>query len=179
MKKSTKMSKRWLGATLAAIALVCVRPAVAQIGNVSVTDARADIAGQIRGDIERYVRSIDEASAQLASTVWLQSPASSLINPGGEARGWQQIKDDFYLTVMGKTYSKRALNLDGEPRIEIFGCAAVAEFNWDFVATRRDNGRQVHRMGRESQVYVRRTNGRWVLVHVHYSGRPARDAAPP
>ncbi len=35
------MKKLWLGATLAAIALLCVRPAAAQIGLIPVTGGRA------------------------------------------------------------------------------------------------------------------------------------------
>lgn len=42
MNKSTRMSKTWIGAALTAIALVCVQPAVAQIGIVSVTGGRVE-----------------------------------------------------------------------------------------------------------------------------------------
>ena len=42
MNKPTKMGKAWIGAALTAIALVCVRPAVAQIGIVSVTGGRIE-----------------------------------------------------------------------------------------------------------------------------------------
>ncbi len=42
MSKSTKMGKTWVGAALAALALVCVRPAAAQVGIVSVTGGRVE-----------------------------------------------------------------------------------------------------------------------------------------
>jgi para-nitrobenzyl esterase len=42
MNKSTKMGKAWIAAALSAIALGCVRPAVAQIGTVSVTGGRIE-----------------------------------------------------------------------------------------------------------------------------------------
>ncbi len=42
MKKSRKMKPAWIAATLAAIALVCVRPAAAQIGIVTVTGGRME-----------------------------------------------------------------------------------------------------------------------------------------
>jgi len=130
----------------------------------------ADAAGRIRQNIDRYLRSIDAADADLANGLWLQSPEASFIHPLGEERGWQQIKDHFYGTLMGKMLSQRELKLVGDPQIQIFGCAAVAQFNWNFVATRRDTGHQVHTIGRESQLYVRQTDGQWLLVHVHYSG---------
>ncbi len=42
MNKSTYVAKAWIGAALAAIALGCVRPAVAQIGVVQVTGGRVE-----------------------------------------------------------------------------------------------------------------------------------------
>lgn len=42
MKKLTKISKTWIGAALAVAALLCVRPAAAQIGIVSVTGGRVE-----------------------------------------------------------------------------------------------------------------------------------------
>ena len=42
MNQSTKMGKAWIGAALTAIAVMCVRPAVAQIGIVSVTGGRVE-----------------------------------------------------------------------------------------------------------------------------------------
>jgi para-nitrobenzyl esterase len=42
MNKSSKIGKAWMGAALTAIALVCVQPAVAQIGIVSVTGGRIE-----------------------------------------------------------------------------------------------------------------------------------------
>ncbi len=42
MNESTKIGKAWIGAALAAVALVCVRPAAAQIGIVSVTGGRIE-----------------------------------------------------------------------------------------------------------------------------------------
>ena len=58
--------------------------------------------------------------------------------------------------------------------IQLYGDAAVVEFEWDFVATVRADGSLRHTTGRESQVYVKRPEG-WRLVHVHYSG-PATTA---
>lgn len=91
----------------------------------------ADAAGRIRQNIDRYLRSIDAADADLANGLWLQSPEASFIHPLGEERGWQQIKDHFYGTLMGKMLSQRELKLVGDPQIQIFGCAAVAQFNWN------------------------------------------------
>ena len=97
------------------------------------------------------------------------------ISPVGHDRGWDQIADDIYVKLMGQTFSKRHLTAKAEPVIHVYGDAAVAEFDWDFVATLRSNGSQVHTTGRESQVYIRFPDKGWRLVHVHYSG----PAVPP
>jgi ketosteroid isomerase-like protein len=94
----------------------------------------------------------------------------------GHERGWDQIADELFVKLMGQTFSKRQLTPATEPVIHIYGDAAVAEFDWDFVATLRSNGNPVHTTGRESQVYVHFPDKGWRLVHVHYSGPPI---APP
>jgi hypothetical protein len=49
-----------------------------------------------------------------------------------------------------------------------FGDAAAVEFDWDFVARRRDNGESLNTR-RENQVYARHPDERWRLDHVHLS----------
>lgn len=49
---------------------------------------------------------------------------------------------------------------------------AVLEFDWDFVATMRDDGGQKNTKGRETQVFVKIPGEGWMLAHVHYSGPP-------
>ena len=65
-----------------------------------------------------------------------------------------EVADDIYVKLMGQTFSKRHLTAQAEPVIHVYGDAAVAEFDWDFVAALRSNGSQVHTSGRESQFYV-------------------------
>lgn len=131
---------------------------------------------QILRDIDTYMRSIDAADPDIGASIWLTTPDASFINPVGHEHGWEQIKDDVYLKLMGQTFSKRHLTAKDEPVIHVYGDAAIAEFDWDFVATLRSNGSPVHTTGRESQVYVKFPGKGWRLVHVHYSG-PA--IAPP
>ncbi|HWE87572.1 MAG TPA: nuclear transport factor 2 family protein [Terracidiphilus sp.] len=138
-------------------------------------DSEAIARAEIRRDIDTYMRSVDAADPNLAATVWLTTPAASFISPVGHERGWGQIADDIYVKLMGQTFSKRHLTARAEPVIHIYGDAAVAEFDWDFVATMRSNGSAVHTSGRESHVYIRFPDKGWRLVHVHYSG----PAVPP
>jgi ketosteroid isomerase-like protein len=146
-----------------------------------VQEARAQspetARAEIRALIDQYTQSIDVADPEMGAKFWLTTPEASFIHPLGEESGWDQIAADVYGKLMGRTFSKRSLKLSEEPVIHVFGDTAVAEFHWDFVATLRSNGSEVHTKGRESQVYVRYPDKGWRLVHVHYSG-PAM-AMPP
>jgi ketosteroid isomerase-like protein len=141
-------------------------------------DARAarDSAArtQIRALVQRYMQSIDAAHPALGATVWSPTPDVSFINPVGHEHGWDEISSEVYTKLMGQTFSKRTLKNSSDIGIHVYGDAAVVEFDWDFVATLRSNGSPVHTTGRESQVYVNLPGKGWRLVHVHYSGPPAR-----
>jgi ketosteroid isomerase-like protein len=149
--------------------LVAAALIAALVPSAFAQDASAARA-QIRRAIDTYMHSIDAADPNLGATVWLATPDASFINPVGHERGWQQIKEDVYVKLMGQTFSSRHLTAKAEPVIHVYGDAAVAEFDWDFVATMRSNGSPVHTTGRESQFYVRFPKEGWRLVHVHYSG---------
>lgn len=129
---------------------------------------------EIRHLIDTYTHSIDVADPELGAQVWLTTPDASFIEPLGHERGWNEIAAVVYRKLMGGTFSKRTLKLVGEPAIHVYGDAAVAEFDWDFVATLRSDGSAIHTTGRESQFYVRFPEQGWRLVHVHYSGPPVK-----
>ena len=121
--------------------LVCAVLATVLVSAVPAQDSDAGAKAQIRRDIETYMRSVDLADPNLAATVWLTTPDVSFISPVGHDRGWEQIADDIYVKLMGQTFSKRHLTAKAEPVIHVYnGDAAVAEFDWDFVATLRSNG---------------------------------------
>ena len=136
-----------------------------------------DNAGkELRDQIEMYRESIIHADKpELAEQVWDTAPETSFIHPRGHERGWEAIRDNFYTKTMANTFSRRELRLTGEPVVHLYGDAAVAEFDWEFTATRRADNGERHTSGRESQIYVRRPGRGWRLVHVHYSG-PAATA---
>lgn len=127
---------------------------------------------QIAARVASYIESINAADPALGATIWATTPAVSFIRPRGTERGWNEIAANFYETTMGATFAKRTLRLVSELRISINGDAAVVDFEWDFVAVRRDNGETLHTTGRESQVFSHIGEKGWRLIHVHYSGTP-------
>jgi len=138
-------------------------------GNVSSEETAAD-SSAIRSLIEKYAKSVDAADTTLAAEVWLDSPEVSFIHPLGHEHGFEQIKQNVYTRLMGDTFSERKLSLR-DISIHVFGDAAWAEFYWDFAAKFRKDGSPLTTHGRETQLY-QRVQGRWRLVHVHYSGMP-------
>ena len=127
---------------------------------------------QIRHLVEQYVDSIESADLAVAAKVWSKSARISFIHPRGTEVGWEEVAQNFYHATMSQHFSKRALRLAGDPRIDVFDDSAVVVFAWDFVATRRDNGKVINTRGRESQIYMNILGEGWRLVHVHYSGMP-------
>lgn len=128
---------------------------------------------KLREKIDLYCSSIVNADdVSIAEQVWAVTPESSFIHPRGHEVGWEQIKQHFYSNTMAKSFSKRQLTLVGEPQIHVYDNAATAEFEWDFVAIRRDDGSTRHTTGRESQVFINMPDLGWRLVHVHYSTPP-------
>lgn len=127
----------------------------------------------IRALVDRYMLSIDAADPKMGATVWATTPEVSFINPVGHERGWDEIASEVYVKLMGGMFSERHLKNSNDVAIHLYGDAAVVEFDWDFTATMRSDGKTpVHTLGRESQVYARLPGVGWRLVHVHYSGPP-------
>lgn len=132
-------------------------------------EASADRA-EIRELIGKYTRSVDAADVKLAAEVWLDSPGVTFIHPQGHEHGFEQIKQDIYQHLMGEVFSERKLTAH-DISVDVRGDTAVAEFYWDFAAKLRKDGTPVTTHGRETQIY-QRVDGRWRLVHAHYSGMP-------
>ncbi len=139
------------------------------LGSVSPAETSADIA-VIRNLIEKYAKSVDAADTALAGEVWLDSPDVSFIHPLGHEHGFEQIKQNVYTRLMGEMFSERKLSVH-DVSVHVYGDAAWAEFYWDFVARARKDGSPLTTHGRETQLY-QKIQGRWRLVHVHYSGMP-------
>lgn len=77
---------------------------------------------------------------------------------------------------MGETFTKRTLRRVSNLDIQVYGDSAFVTFDWDFVATRKDNDAELHTTGRESQMFVNLPKEGWRLVHVHYSGSAVAGA---
>jgi ketosteroid isomerase-like protein len=131
---------------------------------------------QIRGILQKYSTSIDNADVALASEIWSHDPGVTFIYPLGTAHGFEQIADEVYIGAMRTMFSKRELILH-QPVIHVYADAAWSEMTWTFHATKKD-GSAITTEGRETQVY-HKEQGAWRIVLVHYSGPPiAMPAAP-
>jgi len=136
---------------------------------MGVPDVQAEMEA-IKGIINKYEQSIDHADTNLAAEIWSHSAEVSFIHPRGHERGWEEVKRNFYEETMRARFSERKLRIR-DVRIHVYKDTAWVEFYWNSVATFQSDGATHTSTGRESQVY-RKDEHRWVLVHVHYSGRP-------
>jgi len=162
----------------AMLSILIVSVGLVTLGSVAAAqdkavDERYGAKAQIRSLVDRYMQSIDDADTTLGATVWSPTPDVTFIEPQGHERGWNEIASVVYDKLMGQTFLKRTLKNVSEVSIHVYGDAAVVEFDWDFVAVLRSDGKTVvHTTGRESQVYINLSGKGWRLVHVHYSGPP-------
>ena len=131
--------------------------------------APADI-GEIQHLLAQYAKAVDTADVELVRQIWSNSPEVSFIHPRGHEHGLDQVADHVFRQLMGETFSERKLSIK-DVSIHAYGDTAWSEFYWNFAATLRKDGSPLATKGRETQIY-RKEQGRWRLVHVHYSGMP-------
>jgi ketosteroid isomerase-like protein len=167
-KGNTAMSKCTL--------VLVVLSVFAALASPKKKSATAD-SDAIRGIIGEYAKSVDGADTNLASQIWSDSADVSFIYPRGRERGFEEIKRNIYDVAMGSTFSERKLNIH-DVSIHVYGDAAWAEFDWDFVAKLRKDASPVTTRGMETQIYRKQASG-WRLVHVHYSGMPVAEGQRP
>ena len=132
----------------------------------------ADEEANLRLLLDQYITSINEVDISLAEQIWSQTGQISFIHPRGHQRGWDEIKNGFYLEAMGP-FAKRRLEFRDVSIHILSEDTAWAEFYWDFEAEFPD-GKPLATTGRETQVLKKEADG-WKIVHIHYSGPPIEE----
>ncbi len=153
------------------VPLLCVVFAVAASINAAAqsTGDPADI-DSIQHLIADYAKAVDTADVKLVAQIWSNSPEASFIHPQGHEHGLDQVEQHVFRQLMGEAFSERTLSIKNVS-IHVYRDTAWAEFYWDFNAKFRKDGTALATKGRETQIY-HKEQGRWRLVHVHYSGMP-------
>src|SRR5271167_631002 len=77
--------------------------------NAPPRDPASDV-NEIKSQIAKYAKSIDDLDLDLAAQVWWDSPEVSFIHPLGHDRGFDQIKQDIYQKIMSGLFSERHLS---------------------------------------------------------------------
>src|SRR5579864_556998 len=171
------MTFKIMNANVKSVLLLCFVLAVAISFDVAgqTSGAQADV-DKIQHLISQYAKSVDTADVMLVREIWSNSPEVSFIHPLGHEHGIDQVAEKVFHHLMGETFSERKLSIR-DVSIHTYGDTAWAEFYWDFAAKFRKDGSALATKGRETQIY-RKEEGRWRLVHVHYSGMPATGEGP-
>ena len=122
------------------------------------------------------------ADTKIGATVWSPTPDVSFIEPRGCEKGWDQIAEVFYVKTMGELFTKRTLKVVGDANIQVYGNAAVVEFNWDFVALLRSNGKRSTRPAakpKSTPTYQARVgDSSTSITQRHRLARRAKDSKP-
>jgi ketosteroid isomerase-like protein len=124
---------------------------------------------EVSNILKAYTESINNADSVLGSKLFSHANEVSFIHPRGHEKGWIQIERSIY-KFFGDTFSTRDLKAS-DIKISVYDNTAWLEFYWTFDATFKVDNAPIQTMGRETQI-LRKTDGQWKIVHVHYSGMP-------
>lgn len=130
---------------------------------------------QVLDMVKKYTESVNKGDIhpEIIDELWEHSSDVSNINIRGHQKGFEEIKESFY-TPLFKVLKERNLRMvteEREPSVYIFDNTAIVEFYWKIDAKIKDGGKPVSISGRETHV-LRKKDGKWKLVHLHYSGMP-------
>ncbi|MDA5635009.1 MULTISPECIES: YybH family protein [Rhizobium/Agrobacterium group] len=155
-----------------------VRNAEAPSSNsVTSLSAIADEKQRVLDIVRKYTRSVNEGDVrpEIIDELWEHSPDVSNINIRGHQKGFEEIKSGFYAPLFDVLTDRnlRMVTDEREPAIYIFDNTAIVEFYWKIDAKLKEGGKPISGAGRETHV-LRKTDNRWKLVHLHYSGMPVK-----
>jgi ketosteroid isomerase-like protein len=136
---------------------------------------RPESAGaEVRDLVGAEVRAINAKDLKSLSGIWAQDDGILMFDvaPPGRFQGWDRIGrqwKDFF-----ERFTDLQLGVDSL-RVEVEGNVAYATYDWTLAGTMGPHALQDR--GQATAIY-RRLDGRWRLVHAHYSPAPPADAAP-
>lgn len=117
--------------------------------------------------LRKYVKSINECNYEIAREIWDTEGSVSLLHPSGYENSYNEIKDNFYVSIMERKFSKRDLKIK-DITTKYYGNTALLEFCRDFYAIDSNSGEEIHNQGKETQFIVLRDKG-WKISNIHYS----------
>jgi uncharacterized protein (TIGR02246 family) len=153
-------------------------PALLMIGALGIALAgcgsRASAGAAVRDLVDREVKAINAKDLKALSDIWAQDDAILMFDvpPPGRFQGWDRIGrqwKDFF-----ERFSDLQLAVDSL-QVEVEGDLAYATYDWALAGTMGEYALQDR--GQATAIY-RKREGRWRLVHAHYSPAPPADTAP-
>lgn len=137
----------------------------------------ADEKQRVLDIVRKYTQSVNKGDVQpeFIDQLWEHSPDVSNINIRGHQKGFEEIKSGFYAPLFDVLTDRnlRMVTDEREPAVYIFDNTAIVEFYWKIDAKLKDGGKPISGAGRETHV-LRKKDGEWKLVHLHYSGMPVK-----
>ena len=130
-------------------------------------DAEKEI---LRKRMQYYFDSVSNVDEELARNVWAENDSISLINAMGQFFGMNSIFHDFISKAFGNLQERRLYSVNEV--IRIHDHMAYIQLYWQF-DTKDKSGQSRRNNGRETLLFEKKDNI-WKLIHVHYSGMPAR-----
>lgn len=147
-------------------------------GSVTNSSSMENEKKHVLAMVHMYTRSVSEGDIhpELIENLWEHSPDVSDINIRGHQKGYEDIKNNFYAPIFAvlKDRNLRMVTDQHQPDIYIFDNTAIVEFYWKLDAVTKKDNKAISAEGRETHV-LRKKDGEWKLVHLHYSGMPIKQ----
>ena len=123
---------------------------------------------QIIETVNRYIKAIHTQDKEDFYDIWVNSDDVTLISITRQYTGIDAIYQDFLINGIQAHYSSIDLINEGMEIRTIDDDTAIVIFRYHTECIRRDTGEPHGIAGLETQV-MKKVNGQWKLVHVHYS----------
>lgn len=121
----------------------------------------------VRARVQDYFNVVSNLDTEVAKGLWAAGDVS-IITPRNQFFGAESIMNDFLLKTFS-TMKYRKLHSLSEV-INIYGTSANVQLYWVF-DTVDAKGNKHQGRGRETLLFEK-IDGKWMLVHVHYSRMP-------
>ncbi|MGM9940376.1 MAG: YybH family protein [Bulleidia sp.] len=123
---------------------------------------------QILQLVKNYQKAIHTQNREDFKSIWTEDENNVLISIATQYRGIDSICQDFLIDGIQKAYAVIDLIAENVDIHFIDESTAIVVFRYHTECIRRDSGENYGIAGLETQV-VRKTDGKWKLVHIHYS----------
>lgn len=155
--------------------LMVAYPKIAGVENIKLlskalypNEVTDSVVEEVRLRMQDYLDVVSNLDMTLACDLWAENDNISIIAPRNQFFGFDGITKDFLLKAFSSFKSRKLSSLSEV--INVYGTSANVQLYWQFDTVNAEGVAHQGR-GRETLIFEK-IDGKWRLVHVHYSQMP-------